>query len=132
MKMTWKGFCPKPASTKPKTTKKPRQYFSFTPSLVYVKDTQCQKKGEGEGYFDFIEPKQITRPVGECTTNVLGSDVIFECDESKGVILEHVFHDVTTGKGTKGSCDGKLQYTMPISNGCNDYSWGAMKMTCEL
>merc|ERR1712032_588724 len=127
------GFCPKPSSSK--TTKKPTtnvKYFDYTASLVYEKGTQCKKKANGGD--GFVQPTDLKKPVGVCTTNIIGSTVMFECDKNKGVILEHVFYDASQkngGGGKQGSCDGKKLYTMPISNGCNDYTWGAMLMTWE-
>merc|ERR1719460_1816544 len=117
------------------TTKKPPtnvKYFDYTASLVYEKGTQCRKKANGGD--GFVQPTDLKKPVGVCTTNIIGSTVMFECDKNKGVILEHVFYDASQkngGGGKKGSCDGKKLYTMPISNGCNDYTWGAMLMTWE-
>merc|ERR1719378_1268324 len=67
----------------------------------------------------------LTRPIGECTTNVLGSSVKFTCDA--GVIMEHVYIDASQGPyPLTADCSGKELYIMPIKNGCNKYTWGSM------
>merc|ERR1719493_6854 len=67
----------------------------------------------------------LRRPIGVCTTNVIGSSVIFEC---KGdYINEKVYIDATQGNApTEPDCSGDLLYNMPIYNGCNTYEWGDM------
>lgn len=104
----------------------PKLEFESKASLVYKKGTKCKTKDE-KHQLGFREKTQ-TKAIGVCTTNVIGSTAIFECDTKTGVILEHVYYDVLYKTGTK-DCSGKILYTMPISNGCNDYGWGAMHMT---
>merc|ERR1712048_1332591 len=77
----------------------------------------------------------LTKPVGVCTTNVIGSSVKFACEN--GVIQEHVFIDATAGNAPKTpDCSGPKKYVMPIKNGCNNYNWGNMYMAwkgfCEV
>merc|ERR1719242_1370251 len=68
----------------------------------------------------------LTRPIGECTTNVIGSSVIFVC--MGDYIAEHVYIDASQGAAPEiPDCSGDLMYTMPIYNGCTGYTWGSMK-----
>merc|ERR1719242_130933 len=60
----------------------------------------------------------LTRPIGECTTNVIGSSVIFVC--MGDYIAEHVYIDAADQDAVlpeTPTCDGELQYTMVIENG---------------
>merc|ERR1719195_853138 len=68
----------------------------------------------------------LTRPIGECTTNVLGSSVIFTCEGD--YINEHVYIDASTNPDVPETpdCSGEVMYVMPIKNECNSYSWGSM------
>merc|ERR1719285_369677 len=67
----------------------------------------------------------LNRPIGECTTNVLGSSVMFTCEGD--YINEHVYHDASLGPvPVVPDCSGDVLYVMPIGNGCNTYSWGTM------
>ena len=60
---------------------------------------------------------------------VIGSHVIFGCDQASGVIQEHVYIDNVDGKAPKEpNCSGAKKYVMPIANGCNNYDWGSMYM----
>ena len=96
------------------------KHFTYDVSLSYEKDSQCKKPDNKHPLVKtFIKHHTLRKPIGVCTTNVIGDFVIFECD-GKGVILEHVY-------GTK-DCSGPKVRTMPIKNGCNEYSWGAMLM----
>merc|ERR1712048_632836 len=79
----------------------------------------------GQGWYG---KSTLTKPVGVCTTNVIGSHVIFACD--KGVIQEHVYIENLDGKAPKTpDCSGPKKYVMPIENGCNNYNWGSMYMS---
>merc|ERR1740123_479131 len=61
--------------------------------------------------FHFVN-EGLTRRIGECTTNVLGSSVIFEC--MGDWINEHVYIDATTTSPLPDfpDCSGNLLYTM--------------------
>ena len=70
----------------------------------------------------------LTRPIGECTTNVLGSSVIFKCEGD--YINELVYIDASQGPVPEvPDCSGDLFYIMPIRNECNSYDWGSMLAT---
>merc|ERR1719433_2643910 len=73
----------------------------------------------------------LTRPIGECTTNVLGSSVIFTCEGD--YINEHVYIDASTNPNFPETpdCSGELLYVMPIRNECNAYDWGSMLATWD-
>merc|ERR1719499_1968049 len=72
----------------------------------------------------------LTRPIGECTTNVLGSSVIFTCEGD--YINEHVYYDASQGPvPVEPDCSGDVMYVMPIMNTCNAYDWGSMEATWE-
>ena len=78
----------------------------------------------------YVDHKQLRRSIGECTTNVLGSSVIFTCEGDQ--INEKVYHDATKGPVPEiPDCTGDLKYVMPIQNGCNNYEWGNMLMTWD-
>merc|ERR1719271_1388393 len=96
--------------------------FDYKVSLVYQPGTDCTVPDE----YMYIPEQVLTRPIGECTKNVINSTVVFECD-GNGVILEHVYWDALSGYGTT-DCSGDIVHTMPISNGCSEYDWGAMHM----
>lgn len=73
----------------------------------------------------YHENEVLTRPIGVCTTNVLGSSVIFTCEGDR--IDEHVYVDAATGPyPLQPDCSGEVKYIMPIANGCNSYTWGSM------
>merc|ERR1719336_2843432 len=103
--------------------------FSFKVSMVMDKECKALYPKEKTGGL-YIDNVPVTRRSNECTTNVLGSSVIFEC--MGGYINEHVFIDATQGDAPEEpDCSGKLLYTMPIKNGCNNYDWGNMHMVWE-
>ena len=67
----------------------------------------------------------LSRPIGVCTTNIIGSSVIFTCEGD--YINEHVYHDASQGPvPSEPDCSGEVLYVMPIENGCNEYIWGSM------
>merc|ERR1711937_991198 len=112
--------------------KKP-ETFTYDVGLVYT-DKECKVPAESQekGWYG---KHTLTKPVGVCTTNVIGSSVKFACEN--GVIQEHVFIDATAGNAPKTpDCSGPKKYVMPIKNGCNNYNWGNMYMAwkgwCEV
>jgi len=111
--------------------KKPAN-FTYDVGLVYT-DKDCKVQApKDKGWYGMFK---LTKPVGVCTTNVIGSSVKFSCDN--GVIQEHVYIDASGGKAPKkADCSGPRKYVMPIKNGCNNYNWGSMYMAwkgwCEV
>merc|ERR1719471_2088612 len=97
----------------------------------YLQGTGCINGTEYTQSTNFYNlDVDLERPLGECTTNVIGSSVIFECMD--GVIMEHVFHDAAQGSvPIEPDCSGDMLYTMPIENGCNAYDWGSMLATWD-
>jgi len=59
------------------------------------------------------------KPFGECTSNLFGQKVIWECG-SNGVIKEKVYYDYPpgSGKGTE-NCTGEVLEEFEIHNGCS-------------
>merc|ERR1711937_39502 len=119
-------MCGKGDGKKPET-------FTYDVGLVYT-DKECKVPAESQekGWYG---KHTLTKPVGVCTTNVIGSSVKFACEN--GVIQEHVFIDATAGNAPKTpDCSGPKKYVMPIKNGCNNYNWGNMYMAwkgwCEV
>ena len=105
--------------------------FEFTVSLVYTANTTCKEQAPADSGFWWPE-QTLRKPVGACTKNVIGNTVIFECDQEKGIIMEHVYHDVLDGsvcKGAQCSCDSEIIYTLTIENGCSEQFFGGMHMT---
>ena len=104
--------------------------FEFTVSLVYTANTTCSEQAAEDSGFWWPE-QTLRKPVGICTKNVIGNTVIFECDSTKGVINEHVYHDVLDGSvcsGAECKCESEIKYTLPISNGCSEQFFGGMNM----
>ena len=104
--------------------------FEFTVSLVYTANTTCSEQAAEDSGFWWPE-QTLRKPVGKCTKNVIGNTVIFECDSTKGVINEHVYHDVLDGSvcsGAECKCESEIKYTLPISNGCSEQFFGGMNM----
>jgi len=125
-----KGMCsgwkPGTGDKKPGTGDKKPANFTYDVGLVYT-DKDCKVKA---GAPHWVGEFRLTKPVGVCTTNVIGSSVIFKCD--KGVIQEHVYIDASQGNAPKeADCSGERKYVMPIKNGCNNYNWGSMYMAWE-
>jgi len=103
------GYCATPAPT-----------FTYTISMVM-----------DEGCLNIIkniaDNLVVTKPIGECTTNVDGDHVIFACP-----------HDIgDTGKKIQeleydnDDCTGEPRLITDINNGCNSYHWGNMRMTWD-
>merc|ERR1719325_182694 len=85
---------------------------------------ETMKYDESVPLFYHVE-EVLTRPIGECTTNILGSSVIFTCEGD--YINEHVYIDASQGPvPIEPDCSGELMYIMPTENGCNKYVWGSM------
>jgi len=107
----------------------PDESFTFIVRGM-VMDTGCNVMVTTPDDAIYHVNEELTRTVGVCTTNVLGSSVIFTCEGD--YIAEHVFIDASQGPAPEEpDCSGDLLYTMPIYNGCNDYSWGSMLMVWE-
>ena len=107
--------------------------FEFTVSLVYTANTTCSEQAAEDSGFWWPE-QTLRKPVGKCTKNVIGNTVIFECDSTKGVINEHVYHDVLDGSvcnGTECTCESDIKYTLPIGNGCSEQFFGGMHMVWD-
>jgi hypothetical protein len=127
--------------------------FKFTVSMVYLPssmggDDHCGTLAPVESGYRMAEDVTLIKPIGVCTKNVVGSTVRFTCDEDKGVIVEHVHHDVLDGSscedGATGACTCQNHVTeqhqptasdrtmlMPIANGCSHHFFGDMKMTWD-
>ena len=107
--------------------------FEFTVSLVYTANTTCTEKAPEDSGFWWPE-QTLRKPVGICTKNVIGNTVIFECDPMKGIVNEHVYHDVLDGSvcsGTECTCESDIKYTLPIGNGCSEQFFGGMHMVWD-
>merc|ERR1712226_284543 len=107
--------------------------FEFTVSLVYTANMTCQEQAAVDSGFWWPE-QTLRKPVGICTKNVIGNTVIFECDPEKGVVNEHVYHDVLDGSECSGSqctCESEIVYTLPIKNGCSEQFFGGMHMVWD-
>ena len=107
--------------------------FEFTVSLVYTANTTCTEKAAEDSGFWWPE-QTLRKPVGICTKNVIGNTVIFECDPLKGIVNEHVYHDVLDGSvcsGTECTCESDIKYTLPIGNGCSEQFFGGMHMVWD-
>ena len=105
----------------------------FTVSLVYTANTTCKEQAPADSGFWWPE-QTLRKPVGKCTKNVIGNTVIFECDPEKGIINEHVYHDVLDGSvcnGTQCTCESEIKYTLPIENGCSEQFFGGMHMVWD-
>jgi len=101
--------------------------FTYTASLSYT-DGNCTTMTSDPAWQ--VPPTTLTKPVGECTTNVVGHTGIFECD-GQGRVLEHVYWDGISPGGTPGVCIGAPMHTMTQDNGCTFHGWGHMLMTWE-
>merc|ERR1712048_549084 len=123
VKMMCSGWKPSTGDKKPGSGDKKPANFTYDVGLVYT-DKECKVKADAQNW---VGEFRLTKPVGVCTTNVIGSSVIFKCD--KGVIQEHVYIDASQGSAPKeADCSGTVKYVMPIENGCNNYAWGSMYM----
>merc|ERR1719242_1331830 len=123
MDASWTDYCMTPKADE----------WTFTVSMVmnegcetmmYPEDQATMEWGTSFYHVDEV----LTRPIGECTTNVLGSSVIFTCEGD--YINEHVYIDASTGAAPETpDCSGDVLYVMPIRNTCNSYDWGSMDAT---
>ena len=96
------------------------KYFVYQVSALYEKGTRCAKPSSV-----FHATQTLRKPVGLCTNNLVGATVIYSCD-GKGTLLEHVYYDAFSNKGTPGDCSGTKLYTLPIKPGCSEFDFGAM------
>jgi len=106
--------------------------WTFNVSMVMNDDCSAMKYNTSEPDYDsttqfhFVN-EVLTRTIGECTTNIIGSSVVFEC--MGDWINEHVYIDASQPGAVlpeEPTCLGSPMYIMPIMNGCNKYSWGGM------
>ena len=96
------------------------KFFVYKVKALYEKGTQCAKPSS-----IYHAERTLRKPVGVCTTSVMGSTVIFSCD-GQGTILQHVYYDQWSNKGTPGDCSGTKLYTLQIKPGCSEFDFGAM------
>ena len=76
----------------------------------------------------------VRKPVGVCTTNVVGNTVIFKCDSEQGKIIEQVYHSGLDGskcEGAQCTCESKILYNVSIKNGCTETAFGGVHMVWE-
>ena len=74
--------------------------------------------------------ENLKRPIGECTTNVFGSSVIFTCESGK--INEAVYHNAMENPPlAEPDCSGEVMHVNIIRHGCNVYDWGDMLYAWE-
>merc|ERR1719163_910733 len=123
--------CTSPTKTFSMPKSKP-DMWNFTVSMV-MKD-MCKEMMYNDTSSNFYHIHELlSRPIGECTTNVLGSSVKFTCEGD--YINEHVYIDAANVTGPPvpkiPNCTGSPLYIMPIRNTCNKYSWGSMLATWD-
>lgn len=125
------GCCGSPAKTfnMPDMKTDGPDMWTFTVSMVMNDGCRAMTYNRSVPLFYHFH-EVLTRPIGECTTNVLGSSVKFTCEGDH--INEHVYIDATAGAVPKvPNCSGNVMYIMPIRNTCNKYSWGSMLATWQ-
>jgi len=108
-----------------------KTFWTFNVSMVMNDDCSAMKYNTSEPHWNnetqFHHIETLKRPIGECTTNVIGSSVVFEC--MGDWINEHVYIDASQPGAVlpdEPTCNGSAMYIMPIMNGCNKYTWGGM------
>merc|ERR1719210_2591977 len=96
--------------------------------MKYTEETGDIDVGSGTPVDFYHVEEVVPRNFGECTTNILGSSVMFTCNATTGCVDEHVYIDAAAGEVLPATpdCTGDVKYVMPICNGCNDYDWGSM------
>ena len=107
--------------------------FEYSISLLYKNNTSCKEPAYTNS--SWLAFKQTLRkPVGVCTTNVVGNTVIFKCDSEQGKIIEQVYHDGLDGskcEGAQCTCESEIHYNRTIKNGCTETAFGGVHMVWD-